>query len=187
MPRKLSILAATLLLVAAAAAAGGDRARVEWRDERLSVSADDVALEQVLVQVAELTGMWMDLRGGFPEPVRVSIAGLPLREAVVEILSAVPAASYAIVDFQDPETGAMTIALSVARSGAAAITPPPDPASGAGLETVPRRYRPGTRQPSAPDSSSGTRPPPAATSTDSGDPVPAGDAPSPAAADSKRP
>lgn len=59
--------------------------QVEWKEGRLSVSAEKVPLAQILQEVARQTGM--EIRGleGLQEPVSVRFARLPLHEGLQKL------------------------------------------------------------------------------------------------------
>jgi hypothetical protein len=75
---------------------------VEWQERRLSVTADQVPLAQVLHEVAGRTGV--EIRGleALQEKVSVRLANLPLREGLQKLLTQV---NYFLLEKPAPQGG----------------------------------------------------------------------------------
>lgn len=103
-----ALLLFTLFLVSSASA--HTSLRVEWREERLSVSAEKVTLAQILQEVARRTGMEIRGLAGLQEQVCVRFARLPLHEALQKL-----AMNYVVVWKTFPQKGQQPVQALVSR------------------------------------------------------------------------
>ena len=103
-----ALLLFTLFLVSSASA--HTPLHVEWREERLSVSAEKEPLAQILHEVARQTGM--EIRGleGLQEQVSVRFAGLPLQEGLQKL-----SVNYLVVWQTSPQRGWRPVLSLVSR------------------------------------------------------------------------
>lgn len=115
------IVRATLIclaLLGTAPATAGAPVTVDWADDRLSVTAELVALSAVLREVAHRTGL--EIRGTeqLEEKVTVRLAAMPLAEGLRRLLAHL---SYAAVE-ETGERGTRLTRLAPSTTAAVAIT-----------------------------------------------------------------
>ena len=103
---------AVLLLLVASAFAQPSLV-VDWKAQRLSVSADRVPLAQVLREVARQTGIEVDGLDGLRERVSVRFANLPLREGLEKLLAH---QDYAMMGDPSSQAGAPATVVVLGRS-----------------------------------------------------------------------
>jgi hypothetical protein len=84
--RRIVLLCALLLVLAASSALSSSALTVEWKNERLSVVAEDVPLARVLHEIADQTGVTIQGRETLRSDISITLSRMPLGEALDRLL-----------------------------------------------------------------------------------------------------